>query len=308
MFAAGAAGLVLYLVLFQRPWAAAIGTKAIGGDSPCPWGQLLALPWAVERFQELQSASAQKIRFRQSDDALQIQLFDTPTRPIWIPTKGDERDGKSLLAYVLAEQEWLAERSPDLAVRPGDVVMDVGAHVGTFGDDALRRGAAKVIMVEPDPVNQECIRRNYAAEIASGRVVLVPEGAWSSESSLDFHVGIANSGSGSLVTKEAGSRTLRVPVRPIDDMVANLNLDKLDFVKMDIEGAEREALKGGAGTLRRFKPRLMLDAYHLSDDSIVLPAAILAANPAYRTHYAACGTSRHQQADDRLVPYSIFFY
>src|SRR5207248_1330379 len=77
-------------------------------------------------------------------------------------------------------------------VRPGDIVVDVGAHIGTFGDDALRRGASRVIMVEPDPLNLECIRRNFRDEIAAGRVVVIPEGAWSKTDSLNFEIGVAN--------------------------------------------------------------------------------------------------------------------
>jgi FkbM family methyltransferase len=142
-------------------------------------------------------------------------------------------------------------------VQSGDVVVDVGAHVGTFGDDALRRGASKVILIEPDPVNVECIRRNFAQEIAGGRVIVVPEGAWSSRSTLKFSTGVSNSGTGSFVVQEEGSKTLSIPVRPLDDILAGLGIGKIDYIKIDIEGAEREALKGARQTLRRWRPVLM---------------------------------------------------
>ena len=215
-------------------------------------------------------------------------------------------NGSRLLAYILAEQVWLGEQAPDRMVQPGDVVVDIGAHVGTFGEDAFRRGASKVIMVEPDPVNQECIRRNFAEEIADGRVVLVPEGAWSSESTLDFHVGVGNSGNGSFVVAESDSSVLKVPVRPVDQMVTRLGLEQVDFVKIDIEGAEREALAGARATLRRFRPRIMLDAYHLPDDHLVLPNVIRAADASYQLFCAACAFGRHKE-DRRLIPYSLFF-
>jgi hypothetical protein len=65
-------------------------------------------------------------------------------------------------------------------------------------------------MVEPDPVNVECIRRNFATEIASGKVVVAPEGAWSKPDVLRFSVGVANSGTGSFVLRES-AKSIEVP-------------------------------------------------------------------------------------------------
>ena len=184
------------------------------------------------------------------------------------------------------------------------MVVDVGAHIGTFDDDALRRGASKCILVEPDPVNVECIRRNFAKEIAEGKIIVVPEGAWSSHSTLDFNMGIANSGSGSFLHKEVGARTLSVPVRPLDEILADLGIGHVDYIKLDIEGAEREALKGAAKTLLTSKPVLMLDSYHESDDAVVLPKVILAGNPAYKPNCVLCSPDPEGK---RFIPYSVFY-
>ena len=63
-------------------------------------------------------------------------------------------------------------------MREGDVVIDVGADLGTFTRIALQRGARLVIAVEPDPVNAACFLRAFAKEIADGRVRLVEAAAW----------------------------------------------------------------------------------------------------------------------------------
>jgi hypothetical protein len=73
----------------------------------------------------------------------------------------------------------------------------------------------------------------------------------------------------------------QVQATTIDQMVEDLGLPGVDFIKMDIEGAEQHALLGAARTLRRYQPRLGLAAYHRRDDHAVLSATILAANPAY---------------------------
>lgn len=306
MAAACIVGLTLYAAIFQRQLAVAMVSKAAGGNQPCPWPQLARYPWAVARFAQLQQEVEGTLSVEREDPQLGIQLIRTSGRSFWIKKNGEDLNGKALLAYVLAEQMWISEAAPKDTVKPGDLVVDVGAHIGTFDDDALRRGASKCILVEPDPVNVECIRRNFPREIAEGKIVVVPEGAWSSRSTLEFTEGVANSGTGSFVLHEAGARKTMVPVRPLDEMFEELGLQKVNYIKMDIEGAEREALKGASNALRRWQPVLMLDSYHRSDDNVVLPQVIFGTNPSYKASCALCSPDR-LGSQQRLVPYAVFY-
>jgi FkbM family methyltransferase len=301
------AGLLLYSLIFQRQVAFAVVSKATGGDEPCPWPALASYPWTVQRLDTLQHQTAQQLKVQAEDKELGIELIQTAGRPFWIKAKGSDLDGRATLSYILAEQSWISQYSSQYSVKPGDIVVDVGAHIGSFDDDALRRGASKCILVEPDPVNVECIRRNFKKEIEQGRIILVPEGAWSTHSTLTFSEGVANSGTGSFVLHENGARTLQVPVRPLDEILSDLGIAKVDFIKMDIEGAEREALRGAMKTLRTSKPRIMLDQYHLPDDSVVLPRIIFEANPAYRSSCSLCSPDRLGSAY-RIIPYAVFYF
>jgi FkbM family methyltransferase len=296
-------GLLLYTAVFQRQVAMAMVSKAAGGNEPCPWPQLARYPWAILKFQDLQRAAQASLTVEREDAQFGIQLIRTGGRSFWIKKDGEDLNGSSTLAYVLAEQQWISGAAPGDTVQPGDVVVDVGAHIGTFDDDALRRGASKCILVEPDPVNVECIRRNFPREIAEGKVVIIAEGAWSSRSTLEFAEGVANSGTGSFVLHENGARTISVPVRPLDEM---LGAQRVNYIKMDIEGAEREALKGAAQTLRQWKPVIMLDSYHRSDDDVVLPRVIHEGNPGYKASCALCSPDR-LGSQERLVPYAVFY-
>lgn len=300
-------GLSVGVAATQRAWMMAVISKGLGGTVPCPWSPLLRFPFSAERYWILRDAAKKQLQVERTDDRRGLELIRTPTRAFWIKAGGSDMDGLALLAFVTSEQQWISEYARGHNVRPGDVVVDVGAHIGTFADDAFRRGAAKVIMVEPDPVNVECIRRNFAAEIASGKVVVVPEGAWSKVDVLRFETGVSNSGTGSFVVRETGSDEVQVPVRPLDDMLRSAGIDRVDFIKMDIEGAEREALRGAARTLARWKPRLMLDMYHRPDDDTALPRVIAEANPTYRAACSVC-TGGRAPGDHRIVPYATFFY
>ncbi len=306
VFAAVGLGACLSAAYANRPFVGAIIRKSLGRDEPCPWKSIARVPFSQRQFDGLIDGYRGHVRLTgETDEPLGIERFETPTRHFWLKKAGSVMDGKKLLTFILAEEDWIMMYARGLEVRRGDVVVDVGAHVGTFGDDALRRGASKVIMIEPDPVNVECIRRNFPAEIADGRVIVVPEGAWSSSGTLRFNIGVGNSGEGSFVIPERGSKSLEVRTRPLDEMLRELGIGRVNFIKMDIEGAEREALKGAAHTLAQFKPRLMLDAYHLRDDSVVLPRLITSLNGGYHEYCAVC--SFRSEIDFRIVPYAIFF-
>jgi hypothetical protein len=116
-----------------------------------------------------------------------------------------------------------------LKLGPGDVFLDLGAHAGSWSVPALVMGA-RVIAVDPDP-------RPLAELVAHATV----------------------SGLGDrlrAIAKSAGDTDADPSFR-----VDSLNLDRLDFVKVDVEGDELMALAGGLETLRRCRPKLMVEVH-----------------------------------------------
>lgn len=205
-------------------------------------------------------------------------LWETPMGEFW----GRNSD-RTLLKDLTFEQlfDQLYQRK-DVQVRPGDVVLDAGSHLGTFSRYALDRGASLVVAFEPDPVNIECFKRTFRQEIANGRVILVEAAVWHEPGVLRFSPGsLANTGAGMIA--EAGE--VEVPATTLDDTVARLGLDRVDFVKMDIEGSERHALRGDSLTLSRFGPRMAISVYHRDDDPEVIPEVVLQARPTYQVQF-----------------------
>lgn len=300
---AGLTGLVIaFGATRAAPTAIVLYYKATGRGHDCSWAKSASvIPEALKLF-DGSAGIKQQLKLLDHDRRLDIERFQTSGRSYWIKHSGAASDGKELLAYLISEHRWMAESNPQQGVRPGDIVIDCGAHVGTFTDEALRRGARTVVAVEPEPVNAECFKRNFRDEIASGRVILVEKGVWSSETILQLSVANANSGMNSFVSDQ-GPEKLSLPVTTIDKLVEQLKLARVDFIKMDIEGAEREALKGGLETMRRFRPRLMLEMYHRPDDRVVLPAIVRRAHPDYNF---ICGPCDFDQQTKAVIPHVFY--
>jgi FkbM family methyltransferase len=203
-------------------------------------------------------------------------LWETPMGRFW----GTERDGRDLDWIVMEQIGWHIYDRGAAKVRPGDIVFDVGAHLGTFSRFALDRGAAKVVMFEPMPVNARCLERTFAPDIAAGRAVLVEAAVWRRQGTLSFAV----EGPGTMGRVDASAAPSDVTVRAttFDRTIQELKLPRVDFVKMDIEGAERHALAGGREMLQRSRPRMAICIYHMPDDAIVIPRLVLQANAQYR--------------------------
>ena len=288
------------------PTAVVLYYRAMGKSTDCSWMESAKVMSEALKLFDGRDAILRGMVQLGHDDKLDIDEFKAPERNFWIKRTGAGMDGKTALAYYIAEHRWMREADPKQGVRPGDIVIDGGAHVGTFTDEALRRGAAKVIAVEPEPVNAECFRRNFKKEIGEGRVVLLEKGVWSSETTLELSVAKDNSGMNSFVIDQgANTSKISVPLTRIDTIVRELGLARVDFIKLDIEGAEREALKGGMETMRQFRPRLMLEMYHREDDRQVLPAIVRQAHADYGL---LCGPCEFNQASREVIPHVFYMY
>jgi FkbM family methyltransferase len=207
----------------------------------------------------------------------QYDHWQTPLGLYWVPS-----DTSSVLPVLLGQQA--ADEYG--TVNPGDIVLDCGAHVGVFTREALDMGAAKVIAIEPSPENLECLRRNFMAEIAAKRVVVYPTGVWNEDTVLKLQRVKGNSAGNSFVMQVGEADSVGLPLTTIDKLVGELQLGRVDLIKMDIKGAERQALTGAKSTLSRFAPRLAVAAEHLAGDAEVLPGIVRAAHAGYEVR---CG-------------------
>ncbi len=276
----------------------AVSLAVAGGRSAhCPWaGAINARVHAavLERMKDRILAASRAVGW--NGDGL--QRWETPAGRFWIPP-----GTQYTLPFNLAELAMGLYEFGGLRVRPGDVVLDCGANVGVYTRHALEAGAALVVAIEPLPENLICLRRNLAAEIADGRVILIPKGVWNREEFLEIHVNSGSTAAASVVMgRGERERKVEIPLTTIDQLVQDLKLERVDFIKMDIEGAETNALRGAANTLREWRPRLAISSYHLEDDPVAIPATVGSALARYQEYCGAC-----EAIDDGFRPVVLFF-
>ncbi len=148
-------------------------------------------------------------------------------------------------------------------------VLDVGANEGFYALNLARHNpGVKIIAVEPNPVATELLQRNVDLNHFAKNVALVKGALWSKSGVIDFNLLPQVTSIGSLVVtetsflKEAKERIVKIPVRAytLEELFENYELDKVDILKMDIEGAEYEVLKNSSHVLSRID-RIVLE-YH----------------------------------------------
>ena len=271
---------------------------AVGRSGPCSIGSSMSIP---DHFKE---QTAIKDRILAASKRLQMEdnyeQWQTPGRPYWIP-----RGSQFVLPFNLAEQAEHIYGTGDQAMKAGDIVLDCGANIGVTVEEALKAGAKTIVAIEPAPENLECLRRNFPKEIESGRVIIYPKGVWDKDDVLTLNVDPHNSAADSVVMKPEGAEgKIQVPLTTVDKIVAELKLERVDYIKMDIEGAEPNALRGAHDTIAKYKPRLSLASYHVATHATLIPQIVKETRADYKME---CGPCNEVKQEMRIRPEILWF-
>ncbi len=226
-----------------------------------------------------------------------------PRSPFWLDPKFDwstEADAivkaRSLLvddaSRTVFDQQIALRRHGDYAAlgppTPDDQYMPRGLEAwrqpmrlldcGAYDGDTIRAVRAvgnvieRYVALEPDPANFARLLASLGSD-PTGRLLQV--GVHSGQGRVSF-----SSGEGGAAHVDAGGTTTIEVVR-IDDLCADF---APTLIKMDIEGAERQALEGATRTIGRDRPDLAISAYHRIDDLWRIALQIEALQPDYRFH------------------------
>ena len=159
--------------------------------------------------------------------------------------------------------------------------IHTAADLGAYNGDTVRElmqyapHLSKVYAMEPDRRNFRKLN-DFAATLQAPQVIPHHAAAWSEKTILSF----ADSGNRNAGAFAKGKQ-IEVDALPLD---AILEGEAVDYIKYDVEGAEKEALIGSEHTIRSHHPRLLVSIYHRSEDLFALPLQLHAIDPSYQLY------------------------
>jgi FkbM family methyltransferase len=240
-----------------------------------------------------------EVKLIREDSKTSLELWETMLGRLWIP-----KPGSAVIKHLEYEQS--VQKVYDhtsVHVTAGDIVIDCGAHIGGFTRIALLSGARLVVAVEPEKSNILAFRRNFAEALKNGRVILVEKGLWDKPGRLPLHLSNVGDSHSVAIPQNAGKEQM-IELTTIDSLTGSLKLPKVDFIKIDIEGSELNALLGARQALKRWRPRLAVSSYHKKGDPSAICSLIWDVQPGY----LVASKDRLRYRDGAEVPKVLFFY
>jgi FkbM family methyltransferase len=160
----------------------------------------------------------------------------------------------------------------------GHVFMDIGANAGYFSLLASRcvGQAGKVLAVEPNPAMAKQLRQNTERSGLTN-VDIAEAACFDSVEVRDLYIGNPyNTGNSSLSGNNlAWTKSVEVACTTVDLLVEKHGLQRVDLVKIDVEGAELQVLRGMSATLKRLRPKIitelsssLLEAFSVTLDTV----------------------------------------
>tara|TARA_R100000935_G_C2840959_1_gene170950 strand:+ start:4574 stop:5353 length:780 start_codon:yes stop_codon:yes gene_type:complete len=153
-------------------------------------------------------------------------------------------------------------------VSKGDWVIDAGANEGilTLIYSKKVSSSGKVYAFEPDKINIKLFYNNLSLNENTSNIKLLEKCLWNKTDTIDFYES-GTVGSSVFCQDEKSAKKIILAIS-IDDFVASEKINKLDFIKMDIEGAEIKALEGARNTILSLKPHLTIASYHIVENEV----------------------------------------
>lgn len=188
---------------------------------------------------------------------------------IWVDLRSTIGQG----LYVTGDFDPNAIRPAIDALPEGGVFLDIGANIGYYSVLAARKVGprGRVFSFEMDPRPLRCLRRTIRSERLDG--IQIVEAAVSDVDGVAHFEQAAESGHNRIGGTTEGARSVR-SVR-LDSWVENAGLDRVDVIKIDVEGAERLVLEGARRTLERFRPVIVCESSELARKFTHDPGAVV---------------------------------
>lgn len=199
-------------------------------------------------------------------------LFEYRTIVKQLMEKGVLEENILILGRIAEQRQYFD--LPYLEFSENEVFVDAGGFNGDTSLEFAKLTSNKykeIYVFEPNKQLADICRDNLAG-IKNCRVI--QKGVWDSKQMLRF----VEAGEGSRIVEET-ENIAQIETVAIDEILAG---KPATYLKMDVEGAEINALKGAEKTIRKYKPKLAISVYHKREDIWEIPMLLLQYNPNYK--------------------------
>lgn len=202
-------------------------------------------------------------------------IHDPELKKTFYETIGDELLPGIFNDYALVVDGAYEYR--DVFLKEGDYVIDAGANIGSYSCYAAEKGCT-VYACEPGSKSLDILEKQKT--LYEQKINIIPLGLSDNSGYVDFYES-DDCALDSIYMPRGNTRKRQIKIETIDNLVANGTIKHVDYIKADIEGAERYMLKGATNTLLQFAPKLSICTYHYKEDPVLLEQIIKEANPNY---------------------------
>lgn len=141
------------------------------------------------------------------------------------------------------------------------VFVDIGANIGkyTIKMSKMLKQKGKVIAIEPEPSNLKILKKNILLNnlVRYNNLIVKAVACSDKEGIFNLYLNKEHEGSHSLSRKTENK--IKVKLEKLDSIIKKLKLKRVDLIKIDVEGAELEVLKGAKNTIKKYKPKIIFE-------------------------------------------------
>lgn len=182
-----------------------------------------------------------------------------------------ESDENEVFSEILSPKDY--KTYADLGAYNGDTIRKLLEYTDSIKD---------VIAFEPDGRSFNKLQA-YAESEQRCRILTYNSAAWSKHTTLTFD-NSGNRNSNVNVRSTSNSKIREVAADSLDDIFSASDIHRIDYVKYDVEGSEREAILGSRNIIKDHSPDLLISLYHRNEDMFDLPLLISEINPEYKLY------------------------
>ena len=168
--------------------------------------------------------------------------------------------------FLPGHEEHLAQR---FTPREGDTVIDIGAHIGRYTITSSKQvgSTGKVVAIEADPDNFQLLKRNIALNKLTN-VLPLNYAVFSTRTIMKLYEQSASAKYNSIMLTRARTMNyVEVNADTLDSILEQNRINQVNWIKIDVEGAEFEVLKGSTKTLSSNDISLLVEIHNIDDPS-----------------------------------------